>query len=181
MAEAAQTRMTADEFVAWAAAQPKGRRYELYGGEIVAMAPERLSHALAKGTIYRRLAEAVETAGLPCMVVPDGMAVAVDTETTFEPLVQLRCGEALPGDTLRIIDPMLVVEVLSPSTRGVDATSKLIGYFRIPSLHHYLLVDADRRVLVHHRRGEGGEIVTRILPPGPLRLDPPGVTFDPLA
>ena len=144
MSEAARGAMTADAFIAWAMTQPIGQRHELYAGEVIAMAPERLSHALAKGTVYRRLAEAVEAAALPCTVVPDGMAVAVDAETVFEPDVLLRCGDALPGDTIKVFDPLLVVEVLSPSTSGVDATRKLIGYFRIPSLHHYLLVDADR-------------------------------------
>ena len=36
---------------------------------------------------------------------------------------------------------MIVVEVLSPSTRHIDASKKLAGYFRLPSVAHYLIVD----------------------------------------
>ncbi len=141
------------------------------------MAPERLSHALAKGTVYRRLVEGSRRRPFPARSFRTAWKSRWMPGRCSSPL--LRCGDALPGDTIKGLDPLLVVEVLSPSTSGVDATRKLIGYFRIPSLHHYLLVDADRLVLVHHRRAEDGEIVTRILPPGPLRLDPPGVGFDP--
>ena len=51
---------------------------------------------------------------------------------------------------------------------------KLIGYFAVPSIQHYLIVDADRRILIHHAR-PGDEIATRILHGGALRLDPPGL------
>jgi hypothetical protein len=44
----ARKRMTTDEFLAWAAEQPEGERYELVAGEVVAMAPERLGHARVK-------------------------------------------------------------------------------------------------------------------------------------
>ena len=45
---------------------------------------------------------------------------------------------------------------------------------RFASVEHYLILDADRRVLIHHRRGQAGAIETRILRDGLIRLDPPG-------
>ena len=42
--------MTSDEFIAWAMEQPDGERYELAAGEVVAMSPERLSHARVKAS-----------------------------------------------------------------------------------------------------------------------------------
>ena len=65
MSDPAPARMTTDELLAWAMEQPEGKRYELADGEVVATAPERVEHARIKGRIYRRLAEAVEQAGMP--------------------------------------------------------------------------------------------------------------------
>lgn len=168
-------RMTSDEFIAWAMQQPEGKRYELVGGEVVAMAPERSVHALAKFHIARRLAEAVEAAGLPCIVYPDGMSVIVDEDTSYEPDAMLRCGEALPEDAVKVLDPLIVVEVASPSTQVLDAGAKLADYFRIPSLRHYLIVRTRGKIVVHHARDEAGVITTRIIRDGTVELDPPGI------
>jgi Uma2 family endonuclease len=175
MSDAAPDRMTSDEFIAWAMAQPEGCRYELIGGEVVAMAPERSGHALAKAHLWRRLTEAVEAAGLPCDVYPDGMTVAVDAESAYEPDVLIRCGPRLPDDAVKVVDPVVVVEVLSPSTRARDGGKKLIDYFRLPSVQHYLMVRVEDRVIIHHARSADDTILTRIVRDGPIRLDPPGV------
>ena len=181
MSEAARQRMTADEFIAWAMEQPEGKHYELNAGEIVAMAPERVAHARAKGRIFRRLAAAVEAAALPCEVFPDGMAVAVDADAVYEPDVLLRCGAPLDPDATKVTDPVVVVEVLSPSTRGVDAGEKLAGYFRLAPVRHYLIVRPGSPVVIHHARNAVGEIITRPVRETPLRLDPPGIAIDPFA
>ena len=170
-------RMTSDAFIAWAMQQPEGKRYELARGEIVAMAPERLSHALMKGQIYRKLAEAVETARLPCTVYPDGVAVVVDNETIYEPDTLVRCGEPLDGDGIKVLDAMIVVEVASPSTQALDAGAKLEDYFRIPTLRHYLIVRTKTQTVIHHARDEAGVITTRIIRDGTVDLDPPGIVL----
>jgi Uma2 family endonuclease len=168
-------RMTSDEFIAWAMQQPEGKRYELAGGEVFAMAPERSVHALTKGRIYRRLAEAVEAAGLPCTVYPDGMAVVVDESTTYEPDAMLRCGEELSEDTVKVFDPLVVIEVASPSTQSLDANDKLADYFRVPSLRHYLMVRTKGKIVLHYARDEAGVITIRIIRDGVVELDPPGI------
>ena len=70
---------------------------------------------------------------------------------------------------------MIVVEVLSPSTRRVDAALKLAGYFSVQSVEHYLIVDPDEPLVIHHARGDGKVIATRIIREGEVRLDPPGL------
>jgi Uma2 family endonuclease len=72
-------------------------------------------------------------------------------------------------------NPRIVVEVLSPSTIDQDQGVKLEGYFSLPSLSHYLIVDPDRRLVTHHSRGADGVIRPRDLRDGRLRLDPPGI------
>ena len=85
------------------------------------------------------------------------------------------CGPRLPPEAIEIPNPLIVVEVLSEGTAGRDHGVKLAGYFSLPSLAHYLILDPERRTLIHHRRGQGDVIETRILTTGPLRLDPPGL------
>ena len=88
----------------------------------------------------------------------------------------MRCGDPLLGDTVALSDPMIVVEVISPSSRARDTGAKLEDYFRLPTVRHYLIVRTDSCSVIHHGKGGDGAIVTRILHGGPLELDPPGIT-----
>lgn len=175
MSDPAHRQLTSDEFLVWAMQRPEGERYELVAGEVVAMAPERAAHGRVKGNIYRSLRNAVDAAGLTCEAFVDRMSVEIDAHTIYEPDVLLRCGAPLADDAIKVIDPLAVVEVISPSSRARDAGAKLEDYFRIPSLRHYLLVKTENRTIIHHRRERTGAISTHIVPDGRLRLDPPGI------
>ncbi len=70
---------------------------------------------------------------------------------------------------------MIVVEVLSPSSGYRDNAHKLANYFRVPSIQHYLIVDPNVRRIVHHKRGAGDALETRICAEGAIKLDPPGM------
>ncbi len=72
-------------------------------------------------------------------------------------------------------DPVIIVEVVSASSRRIDATVKLAAYFRLPSVMHYLIVEPTRPSVVHHARGTGDTILTRIVTAGSITLDPPGL------
>ena len=169
-------RMTRAAYRAWADGRPG--RYERIQGVVVAMAPERAGHNLAKANIWRLLREAILRTGLSCQVFTDGMTLEIG-DSDYEPDCVVRCGERpLPPDAIAVPDPLLVVEVLSPSTSGVDRAWKLNEYFRLPSLRHYLIVWPDQPRVVHHRRTDAvSEIETRVLTTGPLALDPPGVAI----
>jgi Uma2 family endonuclease len=51
-----------------------------------------------------------------------------------------------------------------------------VEYFSVPSIQHYLIVNPVKKVVVHHARGQGGDIVTRIASSGEISLIPPGIT-----
>ena len=175
MSAVTQTRMNVDEFLAWAQARPG--RYELYDGAVYAMSPEGAGHAKVKLRIQIALVEAIRKSGVPCHVLPDGMTVRVDERTAHEPDAQVYCGAELPFDALEVPNPVIVVEVLSPSTRRIDASLKLAGYFRLSSVAHYLLFDPGKPLVVHHKRAGDGTIVTNIVTGGAIDLDPPGITL----
>jgi Uma2 family endonuclease len=168
---------TAEEFIAWAMEQPHGR-YELAGGQVVTMAAERIEHVRAKLAVVMALSAAIAARGLACEAMTDGVAGRVDARTVYEPDALVRCAERTPGDAVAIADPMIVVEVVSPSLLTIDSGAKLAGYFRLPSVRHYLVVNTEPRAVTHHRLGEDGTIATRIVRAGALELDPPGFAVE---
>jgi Uma2 family endonuclease len=87
----------------------------------------------------------------------------------------VRCGPLLNDDAVEVNDPIIVVEVVSPSSRKRDTGGKLEGYFRLPSVRHYLIVMTEPKAIIHHCRDEAGVIMTRIVREGAVRLDPPGI------
>ena len=175
MAEPAVSgRMTVDEFIDWATAQPAGR-YELAAGKVYAMSPERVGHNESKQLTWLALHEALRARGLSCRAYGEGLTVPIDAATSYEPDVLVRCGEPLDPEAVKVLDPVIVVEVVSRSSRGLDAGMKLAGYFRVPSIAHYLLIDTSRPVITHHARDVAGDIRTSIHHDGLLRLDPPGI------
>ena len=105
---------------------------------------------------------------------PDGMTVRIMPRTAFEPDALVVCPSPSDLNTMEIPNPVIVVEVLSPSTAADDHGVKLDGYFSVRSIEHYLIIDADRRIMIHHKRGRDGAIETRILRDGVARFDPPG-------
>jgi Uma2 family endonuclease len=169
----AKPHMTVDEYLGWAVGQPG--HFELYRGEVYAMSPETSAHADTKANVYSALRATIRQRHLSCHVLPDGMTVRIDDDTAYEPDALVYCGQKLPPSAIEVPEPMIVVEVLSPSTRRIDVTRKLVDYFRLPSLMHYLIVDLVRPVTLHHARGEGDTIVTRIFSEGIVKLDPPGI------
>lgn len=167
--------MTVDEFLVWAEGQPG--RWELYNGVPYAMAPERARHGKVKFSVQKALERGIAAAGLACHMLPDGVTVRVGEDRTHEPDALVYCGPELPGDTIEVPNPVIAVEVSSPSTRRIDASLKLAGYFGLASVHHYLIVDPEGPPVIHHRRQGGGAILTRLVSDGPIHLDPPKLAF----
>jgi Uma2 family endonuclease len=138
------------------------------------MAPERARHNLVKGEVFLALKNAVKRAGLPCVVFPDGMAVVIDNEHVREPDASVQCGVATNLDSTVLDAPSIVVEVTSPSSERGDTGEKLVEYFSVPSIYHYLIVNPVKKVVIHHARAQNGDISTRIASSGVIELTPPG-------
>jgi Uma2 family endonuclease len=182
----ASERMTVTAFLEWAARRPEGERWELIEGEPVptrgptpahAMAAETVMDARIKRRIDHALTEALVKGNHRCEVFVSGPKVQIDADTAFEPDVVVSCVEIPEG--LLVPEPLIVVEVLSASTRDRDFTIKLAGYTSLISVVHYLLVETRRRLVVHHHRAVGEpEFRTSIARGGMLRLEPPGLDLD---
>ncbi len=169
-----KARMKVDEFLAWSERQPDDR-YELVDGEIVAMAGDSVRHNRTKFAAAQTLDGAVRMAGLPCLVLIDGVGVAINDKTLRIPDVLVQCGAEPAPEALIVESPIIVVEVVSPSSERDDINAKLIEYFSVASVRHYLIILSEKRVVIHHQRN-GDEIATRIADDGDIALNPPGMT-----
>ncbi len=142
----------------------------------MAMAPERAEHGDVKRRVANALEAAIKSNGLKCQAFVDSLGVKIDDETVFEPDALVNCGERVPRASLIAPTPVIVVEVVSPSSERRDLALKFKQYFRHPSIQHYLLVTIEDRSVLHHRRGPDGTIVTAIMgASSTLTFNPPGM------
>jgi Uma2 family endonuclease len=169
--------LTVADYLVWADAQTERVRSELINGQIVMMAPERAAHVRTKIAAVRALGDAIEQAGLPWEALGDGLGVRIDEHTVYEPDAIVYCGSRLSADALIVPNPIIIVEVLSPTTAHTDTSAKLIGYFKLSSVQHYLIIDPEQRSLAHHARGSDGAISGGPVPGENLTLDPPGLAI----
>ncbi len=151
MSEAARELWTVEAFLA--RGERPGVREELHAGRIVAMAPARDQH----GTIVANAVVAIRRRlRAPCRAVVDA-GVRIDEATLFVPDLVVSCS---PRDAEgRTIDPVLIVEVLSPATRSFDLGLKADAYSELPSCREIWLIDSERRwVRIWRRLAEGWSV-----------------------
>jgi Uma2 family endonuclease len=166
-------RMTVDEYLTWALAHPG--RYELIDGVVRQMSPEKVGHAEGKLAAVIAMKAAIKRAGVAYFALTDGATVRVAKDTAFEPDALVYAAPKADPNNLEIPNPIIVVEVGSPSTHKYDAGFKLQGYTSLPSVHHVLLVNTVKQLITHHRRVSETKFETTTISEGTLRLDPPGL------
>ena len=169
-------RMTVGEFLTWDVGRPG--RHELIAGRPLDLRQQTVGLARLKSRVSAALVAAVAHVSGLCEAFADGTTVAVDPFTAFQPYALVRCGQPLSRDSVLVTDPVVIVEiVLLGVARGYDTMGKLAGYFALPSLEHYLIVDGDDRTVTHcQRRADHIEILFH--GSGSLRLSPPGLDLE---
>ena len=142
-----------DAFVAGLADAPD---YELVDGEIVLMSNPTETHEQLAANIGAPLKLAMNKRG--CRTYQGGIRVQADGNVhginKFRPDVVVRCGPRGTGTC--ITDPVVVVEVLSPSTMEKDRGHKLRFYKSLPTMQHILLVYGEEMRVEHWSRADEG-------------------------
>lgn len=133
--------MTLAEFLQWEEAQTE--RHEYYRGEVFAMVGGTARHNRVVLNLAGRINDHLDGAG--CQVFAENMKVQLANDASLYPDVMVTCGRAEASDELVITDPKLIIEVLSPSTRGYDKRDKFILYRTLLSLREYVLIDPAKR------------------------------------
>lgn len=104
-----------------------------------------------------------------------GVAVGHDGDECRIPDVVVTCAATIDEGARLIPEPVIIVEVASPSTWLADVNDKVEFYGGIASVQHYLVIEQDRRRVVYHGRGPSDGLEPRILREGRIALDPPRV------
>ncbi len=151
-----ETRLaTPEEYLA--AERVAETRSEYFAGEIRSMTGASRAHGLIVLNIGAELRAQLK--GRPCEAYVESMRTKVSRTGMYTyPDVVVVCGEPEMEDEQldTVLNPTLIVEVLSPSTERHDRGRKLEYYRKIPSLVEYMLVAQDARRIERYTRQDGG-------------------------
>lgn len=125
-------------------------RFEFYDGDVFEMSGGSPEHSLLANRIGRLLGNQIDAKG--CLVFQSDIKIKVPTMPPYRYAdVSALCGKPEYEETGKqklLINPTLIVEVLSPSTEGYDKDKKFKAYKSIESLREYLLISQDEKFVV---------------------------------
>lgn len=148
-----KTPFSADDFLVWDASQTE--RHEFVDGEVFAMAGGEDRHASVSLAVASSLRSHLK--GSRCRVYMNDVKLQVAAANAFfYPDVFVTCSERDAANRLVKQEPLLVVEVLSPSTAAYDRGDKFASYRLCPTLAEYAVIDIDRRAVDLFRKNTEG-------------------------
>lgn len=171
--------MTIAEFDRFVTSQHGDGVWELVDGDLVLMSNPTEDHEQIAGNVGAPLKLAMDAAG--CRSYQGGLRVqrsddGVGTDKP-RPDIVVRCGPR--QNQTDVTDPLVVIEVLSPSTMDCDRGPKLDLYQSFPTMRHIALVYQDQMRVEHYRRGDGGwEIEVLTSAEHKVRFDAVGFEID---
>ena len=148
---------------------------EYYDGQMYAMSGARVPHIRIVGNLQASLRDGL------CEVLANDMRVSINDEAFVYPDLVIVCGEPRLRDAEfdNLLNPQVVIEILSPSTAKWDRGGKFAHYQRLPSLQHYVLVDQAYPGIERFDRQADGSWPSTLIhwPDGVLTLDSVGVAI----
>jgi Uma2 family endonuclease len=151
MSQARTKPMTLAQFLDWEERQEV--RHEFADGAVTMMSGGTDAHDEVRGAIHATLRAKLRTKESPCRARLDLKLVCPNGRSRY-PDVAVICGPRDPKAT-RLTDPVVLVEVLSPSTRATDYMVKSVDYASVASVAVYLIVDPDEPRIDVLRRDDG--------------------------
>jgi Uma2 family endonuclease len=155
-------------------------RHEYVDGVVYAMAGGAVRHSRLAKNIYSRLERHLESSeGNQCEVFIFDTKVRVSPTIYYYPDMVVTC-EQLDDNDLEILEPRLIIEVLSDSTAATDRREKLREYRYIPTLHEYLIIWQNEMRVELFRRQEGDirQLLMFTQPEEPFTLSSMGLTLE---
>lgn len=133
-------------------------RHEYVDGEIYEMAGESLAHSQICVNISREIS--LKLKGTRCQALSPNMKVRAESKGMFAyPDLSIVCGDPVFHDLHKdvLLNPKVIIEVLSPSTQRYDQTKKFLRYRKeISSLTDYILIYQDSPFIEHHEKSDDG-------------------------
>lgn len=138
--------------------QDEASKYEYLDGYVQAMAGGSLRHGLICGNIFAELRTALQQSGRPCRVLNSEIKLHIDSANSFlYPDTMVICGDIQTSSLTAeaVVNPSLVVEVLSPSTASYDRGDKFFLYSSLRTLDTYVLIEQTKAQLeLYQRQGD---------------------------
>ncbi|MFT4094748.1 MAG: Uma2 family endonuclease [Niabella sp.] len=119
-------------------------KHEFYQGEIFAMAGASTRHVIIATNLIIQIG--LKLKGKPCRPYGSDMRIHIPENTLFTyPDISIICGDVIssPEDEDTAVQPVVLIEILSPSTKNYDRGQKFKLYRDIPSLKEYILIDSE--------------------------------------
>lgn len=119
-------------------------KHEYYKGESFAMSGAKVPHNMIAGNLIIALGQKLK--GKKCRPFNSNQRIHIPSNTLFTyPDISIVCGEVitLNDDDYNVLNPTVIIEVLSPSTKNYDWGEKFKLYRDIPTLKEYILVDSE--------------------------------------
>lgn len=130
-------------------------RHQFLDGEVFAMTGGTFNHAAIAGNVFSALSH--RAGGKPCRPMNSDMRIHTPSGLDTYPDVSVFCGKPELADEQRtLLNPVVIFEVLSPSTRSYDRGDKFVHYRSIPSLRDYVIVDSETMAVEHFRHSPDG-------------------------
>ena len=161
---AARTHLTPEAYIAFerkAILDTETVRSEYIKGKIIPMSGSNRAHNLIAGNIFGELRDQLKGSG--CEIYMSDMRVSIPATTSyFYPDVGVVCEEPRFEDDVfdTLLNPLVVVEVLSPSTEAYDRGEKFAHYRQLTSLQEYVFVAQDQIRVEHYHRQQKQWILT---------------------
>lgn len=134
-----------------------GEIFLLHAGEVSAMSGSKITHNIISGNIFGEIKQKLK--GKSCQPFNSDQRIYIPTNTLYTyPDISIVCGkpETKDDDELNLLNPTVIIEILSSSTKGYDRGDKFKLYRDIKSLKEFILVDSKSVTVEAFRINEGG-------------------------
>ncbi len=158
--------ITAAEYLS--AERAANEKHEYYDGQVLAMSGASLKHNCIQSNLLINIGNHLK--GSNCRVLPADMRISTAAKDAYMyPDALIVCGKPeLQDDTFdTLLNPSVIFEILSASTRGIDKGRKLFFYQRIPSLQEYFMIDSLKKFIhIARKQADGAWLFEEVNEPG---------------
>jgi len=135
-------------------------KYEYHDGKIYSLADETLNHGIISGNVYSDISVELEKNDLNYLPFNSTIKLHIESINSYVyPDCMVVCGEIekSPSNENAVINPVLIIEVLSKSTASYDRGDKFYFYRQIPTFKEYVLIEQDKHVVDVHLKGDSSD------------------------
>lgn len=151
--EYANQKISIEEYLAFERGSQE--KHEYYKGEVFAMSGAGLTHNVLFSNLFIAIGNLLK--GKSCFPYGSDMCLHIPQNTLFTyPDISIYCGKTEQLDDDYALNPTVLIEILSPSTRNYDRGGKFILYRAIPTLKEYILVDTESIFIEAFRINQSG-------------------------